>query len=297
MRGVVALGIVIVVALGIAVALITTAEPTVLFEGSGDFGPVKVVERSDGLRELYMGEGRSRQSAVYPLRLEVLVLGYMQASMIGPALAEPDARHLFVGLGGGAMPSFMRRVMPEAELDAVEIDPLIVRVANDWFALRPDPRLRIYVDDGRAHVEAADPATWDVVILDAFSDTEVPRALTTRTFLDTLATRLTADGVVVSNLHTTNPDYDAMVATYAAVYRSVLLIPIEGRAQEVLVASNRTDLSPGRLVGAAQALQDRVDLGFDLVEMAEGARIASPSPGATILEDQREPAGSTGLTR
>lgn len=297
MRGIVALGIVIVIALGIAVGLITTAEPTVVFEGSGDFGPVRVIERSDGLRELYMGEGRSRQSAVYPLRPEVLVLAYMQASMVGPALVAPSARVLFVGLGGGAMPSFVRRVLPELEVDAVELDPLIVQVANDWFALRPDPRLSIFVDDGRAHIEAADEETWDVVVLDAFSDTEVPRALTTREFLETLATRLTPEGVVVSNLHTTHPAYDEMVATYTAVYRTVLLVPIQGRAQEVLVASNRPGLSPTALAEAARGLQDRADLGFDLFEMVGRAREAAPSAGAAILEDQREPAGNTGLSR
>ena len=120
-------------AAAIAMLLAVRADSTVLFEGEGDFGAVRVIERGDGLRELYAGAGRARQSAIYPSQPRRLELAYSRTAMIGPALVEPGARMLFVGLGGGAMPTFVREVVPEARLEVVEIDPLIVEVASDWF--------------------------------------------------------------------------------------------------------------------------------------------------------------------
>ena len=46
--------------------------------------------------------------------------------------------------------SVRKAVAPEIEVDAVEIDPEVVRVAHEFFGLpQGDPRLRIHIADAK----------------------------------------------------------------------------------------------------------------------------------------------------
>ncbi|MGH7463520.1 MAG: hypothetical protein ACREK1_00005, partial [Longimicrobiales bacterium] len=78
--------------------LIDSQRPRTIFESDSEFGRVRVTERSDGLRSLYTGEGRARQSAIYPGRPMHLEHASTRVGMIGLALIPPDGRILFVGL-------------------------------------------------------------------------------------------------------------------------------------------------------------------------------------------------------
>ncbi len=274
------------VVLALAVALYTQ-RPQAIFERTGDFGRVRVVEAADGLRTLYTGDGRARQSAVYPGRPDHLQLAYSRVGMIGLALVPADARILFVGLGGGAMPMYARHMLPQADIEVVEIDPLIVDVAQRYFGFRQDVRMRVHTDDGRAFLEDTAPATYDLIVLDAFSDDEVPRALTTRQFLETVRSRLTPGGVVVSNLWSGNPVYPSMVATYGAVFEDVHLVKVPGRDQRILVAPAEGQLERAALVQAARSLAARVDLGFDLPALVEQGYERPELRAAPVLEDDQ----------
>lgn len=266
----------------------------VVFESDSEFGDVRVTERSDGLRSLYTGEGRARQSAIYPGRPLQLVHEYTRVGMVGLALVPADGRILFVGLGGGAMPMYARQVMPAAHIDVVEIDPVIVDVAQRWFGFVPDDRMVVHTGDGRAFIENAAPGTYDLIVLDAFSDDEVPYSLTTRQFLDAVRTRLTTNGIVVSNLWTAQRSYEAMLATYAAVFHQVHLVRVPQRAQRILVAGPATrPLDRTSVVSAVHAFTEHVELGFDLTRLVEDGYEPAPHVDAPILEDEQRTAAVT----
>jgi spermidine synthase len=46
-------------------------------------------------------------------------------------------------------------IVEKCEIDAVEIDEQIKHVAIDWFGLKEDDKVRIYIDDGLRFVESA----------------------------------------------------------------------------------------------------------------------------------------------
>lgn len=278
------------VAAAVAVAALAygaaTQRTRVIFDDAGDFGRVRVVEATDGLRTLYTGGGRARQSAIYPGRPLHLELAYTRVAAIGLALVPPDARILFVGLGGGAMPMFAHHVLHRAQIDVVEIDPLIVDVARRFFGFMEDDRMRVHTADGRAFIERAPAESWDLIVLDAFADDEVPFALTTREFLDAVHSRLAPAGIVVANLWSANDAYASMLATYAAAFSQVHLVRVGGREQRILIAG-----SPGRsldraaLARAAHVLEARVQLGFDLQQLVESGYEPLPPAAAPILRD------------
>ncbi len=274
-------------ALALAALLARPLAPSTLFDREGRFGEVRVVEHANGFRSLLIGDGRARQTTLDPERPLHLELPYTQVAMAGLALVPVDARLLFVGLGGGAMPTFARGVRPEAALDVVEIDPLVVEVAGRYFGFRPDARLDVHVDDGRAFIERSAASRWHAVFLDAFSDDEIPRALATREFLEATRRALVPGGVVVSNLWTSVEEYPSMVATYEAVFDHVALLRVPGRRQVILLATDRGQaLEREALLGAVRDLSRSTSLGFDLEALVAGGHTRGLPVGGQVLSDE-----------
>jgi spermidine synthase len=264
----------------------TQGRQVVVFEGESAYGRVRVMERSDGLRALYMGEGRVRQSAIIPGRPLHLELPYTRVAAVGLALIPAGGRLLYVGLGGGAMPMYARRILPEARIQVVEIDPLIVDVAQRHFGFRPDGSMTVHTADGRAFIAEAPPESWDLIVLDAFSDNEIPRELATRTFLEEVRAGLAPGGVVVANIPSSNEAAGDMLATYAAVFPEVHRIQVPGREQWIVVAGPAgRRLDRPALVAASRALAARRVLGFDLPELVEEGYEEEPLPEGGVLED------------
>ena len=112
---------------------------------------------------------------------------------------NPDARNvLFIGLGAGSSEKRMLRDFPTLRLQAVELDPVVVDVAYEYFGLPKTPRLRVDVGDGRRFL-ADREQRWDVIVIDAFFADAIPAHLVTQEFLALARSRLAPGGVVVTN--------------------------------------------------------------------------------------------------
>ena len=106
---------------------------------------------------------------------------------------------LIIGGGAGAVPMIFRQSYP-VSVDVVEIDPAVVKVAKEWFGLKADERLRIFVQDGRMFVHNA-RKPYDLVIIDVYTAGDrIPFHLTTREFLLEVKARLRPQGIVLINL-------------------------------------------------------------------------------------------------
>ncbi len=208
---------------------------------------------------------------------------------------EPE-RVLVLGLGGGVIPRDLRHYYPEARIDVAEIDPAVPPIARRYFGFRTDERLQVHVMDGRVFAKrqlARDPAPkYDLVVLDAYRGDYVPFHLMTREFLQELRGVLAADGVVVSNVITTNRLFDAELKTFLAVF---------GRCQ-VYVGSYSTNamlIGPGPeapTLGVAEAarraegLQRARGFAFDMRWVAGRLSLGvRPDPRAQVLTDDRAP--------
>ncbi|ATB50322.1 spermidine synthase [Corallococcus macrosporus] len=172
---------------------------TILHVARSASGPIIVSEDDEGRRYLQFGWIGAFQSATwpgFPLRLE---LDYTRAVAATLAFAPNPSRLLVVGLGGGAIPTFLHAVFPDAHIDAVEIQPQVLDLARRYFGFREDAALHAHLTDGRRFIEAPG-APYDVIILDAYGTRSIPPALATREFLQATQARLTPDGVVVGNV-------------------------------------------------------------------------------------------------
>ncbi|CAE7822749.1 EEF1AKNMT, partial [Symbiodinium sp. CCMP2456] len=208
----------------------SAAEPPGVSEGTGQ-SAVKVS----------LCEGEAPQQVPY-----CMALGYTKsmcaAAMTGAHLQGalpldgdlPAMRALVIGLGAGSMPLWLQHTFPEGQMtvDALEIDPAVVKVATDAMgfpkdairdaasaqeaakdAVSSEGGLRVYSIPGEDFVEAlaatgdAFPGLcryqYDMVFVDAFDKSgKVPPVLVEPegTFLQSLSKVLKPDATIIMNL-------------------------------------------------------------------------------------------------
>jgi len=115
-------------------------------------------------------------------------------------LLNPNIKSvLVIGLGGGTIPKRFVRDYPQVKVDAVEIDPDVVKIAAKYFDVHPGPRLRVYTSDGRIFLRRSQ-AKYDLILLDAYYADTVPFFLTTREFFEIVKAHLRPGGVFANNL-------------------------------------------------------------------------------------------------
>ena len=228
----------------------------IVFEATSPFGDVRVVERSGGVRELYLGEGPRRQTAMRPEAPLDLQLPYTAVMLLAAGTLPDQARILVVGLGGGAMPRWLRIAVPNAQIAVVEISPAVVRAAREWFGFETDSLMTVHVEDAADFVARTPAQLFDLIILDAFDATGVPEALQSKTFFDHVHRILTPEGVVASNLHLGSPTYETLIGRHRSLFRELGAVKVPRRRQEILFAANRPEgLSATALVAARARLE------------------------------------------
>jgi spermidine synthase len=113
---------------------------------------------------------------------------------------NPNIRNvLFIGGGGFSAPKKFLADYDGVMIDVAEIDPEVVNTARNYFAVSNDPRLHIYVKDGRQFLSQSE-SRYDLIVLDAYSKTYVPFHLMTKEFYQLIDKHLNTGGVVVSNI-------------------------------------------------------------------------------------------------
>ncbi len=160
-----------------------------------------------------------------------------------PMALKPDAKRVLVlGLGGGTVTKRYWRDYPGVTVDSVEIDPVVVDVAERYFKLPTDPRIRLFTEDARRFVQTAD-GTYDIVIVDAYYADSLPFHLTTEEFFREVKRRMSPDGVIAYNcigsVEGERSDlFRSMYRTASQVWTSVRAFPI-GFGKDHIKSENR----------------------------------------------------------
>lgn len=172
------------------------SDSEILVEEETPYSSLTVTEKNN-FRTLYVdGAMQSQMDLNDPSKL---VLYYTKSfhliNLLNPQLEEV----LFVGGGGFSGPkSFLENYDNITQIDVVEIDPVVVDVAQRYFFVPKDQRLEIITDDARVFLTQTD-RKYDAIILDAYSGYEIPFHLMTEQFYEILDERLTEKGIIVSN--------------------------------------------------------------------------------------------------
>jgi spermidine synthase len=224
----------------------------------------------------------SRWDMSHPQSLD---LDYSRTMMAGFMINPAPKRLMMMGLGGGQITNYLFERFPELEIDAVDIDPEVVRLAVKYFGVpEKDPRYRLHVGDGRVFIEKGE-TPWDMIMLDAFRGVFVPYHLKTLEFYQACLRQLSPGGVVVANLHNLTRMYPYDRTTLAEAFPQQYAFVSEAGNQTTFVAS----ASPERVgTYAIRANAHTVQAKFDFDVSGLAARNylhADWDEGLRVLKD------------
>jgi SAM-dependent methyltransferase len=131
------------------------------------------------------------------------------------ALDGSPRRIAAVGLGAGAIATYLQ---PSWSMTFYEIDPLVATVASDprWFTYLRDAASRpsIVLGDARLSLRDVPDATYDAIVVDAFSSDAIPAHLLTAEAMAEYLRVVKGGGIVL--VHVSNRYYDLAPAVAAA---------------------------------------------------------------------------------
>jgi spermidine synthase len=141
--------------------------------------------------------------------------------MLGALFLKPEPHSiLIIGLGGGTLPRTLEKLLPDADIDVVEIDPAVVAVAQQYFGFGPDEHVHLTVQDGRAYVRQAlrGSKRYELIMLDAYEHQYIPEHMLTREFLSEVRALLQPGGIVAANTFSSSQLYQNESVTYSSVF-------------------------------------------------------------------------------
>ena len=185
-------------------------------------------------------------------------LYYRHEYIQGELLMEVLGRHahpnlLVIGGGGYTFPHYVECLMPDVQIDVVEIDPGVTEIAHREFGLPRDTKIRTFNMDGRQFVsEKAPREHYQLVMQDAVNDLSVPGHLMTKEYNDAVKATLTPDGAYLLTLIDSLRDgllWRAAMHTMRESFKYVYVLtpyPMENSAGEV-EARGRFAFCTGRI--------------------------------------------------
>ena len=163
----------------------------------------------------------------------VLVFEYVRwLGGLVDCLAEPGAALHTVHVGGGAgtLARYVAATRPASRQVVLDPDGPLLDLARERLGLRSGPYLKVRPVDGREGLAACRPASYDLLVRDAFADAGVPPALTTAQWCEAVAGVLRPGGVLACNLPDAAPfpHSRAEVATLRTRFAHVLAVAEPG---------------------------------------------------------------------
>jgi spermidine synthase len=232
-----------------------------------------------------------RESCKLKSNPDKLIFDYTQMMMAGLYLNPKPAKLLIIGEGGGSIPTAIQEMYPDIQIDLVEIDAAVDRVAKRFFDFKPGPKMRVFIEDGRVFVKRirTQNPQYNMIMLDAFDADYIPEHLLTREFLQEVKAILAPDGVLVANTFSNSALYDYESVTYRAVFGPFYNLKLGNR---IIIAKNNGMLPPLTEIRANAAL---VEAQFQ--RRGTGSSFLLPlfntgidwNPNTRVLTDQYSP--------
>jgi len=253
--------LVLATALGVGSSRAQTGT-NVVFERISKYHHIKVYD-AEGIRTLsFNGSWETKMSLSDPLTGHFEYTEYFQM----PFVWNPGIKRvLMAGLGGGSTQRAFQHYFTNVTVDTVELDPVVVEVAEKYFQVTESPILRIHTNDARQFLRRS-TLQYDVILMDAYSTTRygssLPPELTTREFFAIANEHLNANGVLGYNVIGQISGYRdgliaAMYRTMKEVFPQVYLFTANESENVVMIATKSSvRYNKTRVESAGRALME-----------------------------------------
>jgi len=191
-------------------------ESNLLFSKQGFYGEVKVKENFLGrcmfVDEIIQG-CLDPQNSQEPLKLF--------STMIEPlntVIKNKNPNVLFMGLGAGVSIGLLG-VNKDADVSVVEIDPLVVEVATNFFEFNPKKN-RVVVSDARTFLRNSNKK-YDLIVMDVYRGASLDPFLWSKEMFKTINESLADGGVLSINIPVLDEKKDPLIEDVSATIESV----------------------------------------------------------------------------
>lgn len=224
----------------------------IIYKGKSEFGQYKIVDQiyNDRQARVLFGDDKTPQSGMALDNDPTLLFNYNQRFLEIIESIKPKSV-LIIGGGAFTLPKAIIERFDNSIVDVVEIDPLLPKLANQFFGLPINDRLGIYTIDGRYYVENC-KKSYDVIIIDAFSGFAIPYSLMTSEAIFAYKNILNNRGIIAVNFIAQYHVFKTtlthnLVSTFKTQFSNVQIYPashdVEKREEQnlLLVASDEAD--------------------------------------------------------
>lgn len=227
-----------------------------------------------------------------------LFLPYSQLMVAPLALVPEPKRGLILGHGGGSLAKWLAARWPELELDVVEFDPVVVRMAEEYFSYHAPSQHHVHVRDARAFLNRTSDV-YDLIWVDAFARHMIPFHLTTVEFFSELREHLAPNGVLAVNLASSGEGGDllranAVVQTMRQSFPTIESFAVKGPWKSVQTKAENliffagaplAQYSTSDFVAKVAPLVERQRLPFEAVALLKTHRTEPWKPGVVLTDD------------
>lgn len=168
-----------------------------IYSGADDFTPVEVFERGNWRFLSLAGKGRLKaisHTNMYLPAPHAIGSRYI-FDMLLLLLFNPTPKSvLILGVGGGDMVKFFQRFFPKCRIDAVEISPLVIEVAHNYFLMPTDGSIHMHETDAHDFLKTT-RRHYDMIFADMFiGEKELSPGIRNLNFFKMCKKRLTPTG-------------------------------------------------------------------------------------------------------
>lgn len=294
-------------------------------EDDSAYNYIQIVERDSGAQGsmigLVLNEGQAIHSIYYPRfaqtgnPLDLLTGGpwdfYNIAPYFYPNRDPVSVKSMaMIGSAAGSVPKqFLAVYGNDAIVDGVEIDPRIVELGREYFAMQdvgyyqaqgqpPQfPNFKTYVTDGRVFFASTD-RKYDIIGMDAYKQPYIPFHLTTKEFFQTVRDHLAPGGVAVVNAGRPGTDYrlaNVLASTMSSVFPQVYMIDVPTNFNTMLIGIPE-DVGDGiqnfqANMGRIQdpTLRTVMQMALDTNSNKRPLRRWQPTTGSWVFTDDKAP--------
>jgi len=192
----------------------------------------------------------SRIDITAPLNLLAI---YTQATMLSLIWQSEPSRVYVVGFGGGRIPMILHHYFPNVRIESADIEPAIAEIAEKYFGITFDDRMRLSIKDGRDYLitrHRRASVRYDLITLDGFRGIGYgPYRLSTLDFYHLCISHLTEQGVVAANMLDGDQLYLDKIKTFFQAFPTTYLLKYEGA--NVLIGTISPQISKSEILQRA----------------------------------------------
>jgi precorrin-6B methylase 2 len=160
-----------------------------------ELGPIQVLD--DGHKR-YLAFGTDDEQSCQLIRQpHLLQHEYTRAILLSLLMVEPKHATV-IGTGGGCLLTTLHHILPECQLQGVELRREVARLAYKYFQLPKNPGIKIHIGDGFEYLQTTEIQT-DLIIADMYLAEGIDQQQLSTQFIETSYKKINQGGWLVLN--------------------------------------------------------------------------------------------------